>query len=264
MTQMTDWQEKLFIDRADLSIRIMNIRWPYTERSVEGIVDILNEHGIKGGHVLDLCCGNGRISVHLARRGFRATGVDFSKPYLEDARRNAERLGVSDATRFVEGDVRDLAGVLRDQGEPFDAVVSAWTSIGYYTIEDDLSTFRQARRLSREGSVLFTIDTQHEGRAVQLGSGSSTLELDDMVMLEKTTYDPITARRDTTWTFYRRRGRDLEYIDEVYYKIHVYSLSELSKLLGEAGWRVETCYGNIATRQAFGPSTGMNIVAQAA
>jgi hypothetical protein len=40
MTQMTDWQEKLFIDRADLSIRIMNIRWPYTERSVEGIVDI--------------------------------------------------------------------------------------------------------------------------------------------------------------------------------------------------------------------------------
>jgi len=125
MTQMTDWQEKLFIDRADLSIRIMNLRWPYTEKAVEGIVDILNEHGIKGGHVLDLCCGNGRISVHLAKRGFKATGVDFSKPYLEDARRNAERLGVSDATRFVEGDVRNLTKVLQDQGEPFDAVVSA-------------------------------------------------------------------------------------------------------------------------------------------
>jgi len=99
---------------------------------------------------------------------------------------------------------------------------------------------------------------------VQLGSGSSVLELDDVVMLEKTTYDPITSRRDTTWTFYRRRGWDLEYIDEVYYKIHVYSLPELSRLLGEAGWNVEACYGNIATRQAFGPSTGMDIVAQAA
>ncbi len=39
---------------------------------------------------------------------------------------------------------------------------------------------------------------------------------------------------------------------------------ELSRLLSEAGWNVEACYGNIATRQAFGPSTGMNIVAQAA
>jgi len=264
MTQMTDWQEKLFIKRADLSIRIMNLHWPFTERSVEGIVDILNEHGIKGGHVLDICCGNGRISVHLAKRGFKATGVDFSRPYLEDARRNAERLGVGGSTRFVEGDARDLAGVLGDQGEPFDAVVSAWTSIGYYTVEDDLSAFRQARQLARDGSVLLIIETQHEGGATQMGSGSSVLDLDDVVMLEKTTYDPTTARRETAWTFYRRRGRDLEYIDEVYYKIHVYSLPELSKLLVEAGWRVEACYGNIATRQAFGPSTGMNIVAQAA
>ena len=161
--QMTDWQEKLFVERADLSVRIMNLRWPYTEGAVDGIVRILEEHGITGGSVLDLCCGNGRISVHLARRGFRATGVDFSRPYIEDARRNAERLGVSDATRFVEGDVRDLAGVLCDQGESFDAVVSAWTSIGYTTVEDDLSTFRQARRLAGEGSVLLIIETQNEG-----------------------------------------------------------------------------------------------------
>jgi D-alanine-D-alanine ligase len=264
MTQMTDWQEKLFIDRADLSIRIMNLRWPYTEKSVEGIVDILNEHGIKGGHVLDLCCGNGRISVHLAKRGFKATGVDFSKPYLEDAERNAERLGVEDSTCFVEGDVRDLTRVLQDEGGPFDAVVSAWTSIGYTTVEDDLSTFRQARHLSREGSILFIIEDQHEGRASQLGSGSSTLELDDMVMLEKTTYDPITARMDTTWTFYRRRGRDLEYVDELNYNVRLYSLPELSRLLGEAGWKVKACYGNITTKQAFSPSTSMNIVAQAA
>ena len=264
MTQMTDWQEKLFIDRADLSIRIMNLRWPFTEKAVEGIVDILNEHGIKGGNVLDLCCGNGRISVHLARRGFRATGVDFSKPYLEDAERNAERLGISDSTRFVEGDIRELTKVLRDQGEPFDAVVSAWTSIGYTTVEDDLSTFRQARQLAREGSILFIIETQHEGRASQPGSGSSTLELDDMVMLEKTTYDTITARMDTTWTFYRRRGRDLEFVDELNYNVRLYSLPELSRLLGEAGWNVKVCYGNITTKQAFSPSTSMNIVAQAA
>jgi len=83
-------------------------------------------------------------------------------------------------------------------------------------------------------------------------------------MLEKTTYDTITARMDTTWTFYRRRGRDLEFVDELNYNVRLYSLPELSRLLGEAGWNVKVCYGNITTKQAFSPSTSMNIVAQAA
>jgi 2-polyprenyl-3-methyl-5-hydroxy-6-metoxy-1,4-benzoquinol methylase len=34
-----------------------------------------------GGNVLDLCCGPGRHSVELARRGFQVTGVDRS-PFL--------------------------------------------------------------------------------------------------------------------------------------------------------------------------------------
>jgi 2-polyprenyl-3-methyl-5-hydroxy-6-metoxy-1,4-benzoquinol methylase len=29
-----------------------------------------------GGSVLDLCCGPGRHSIELARRGFKVTGVD--------------------------------------------------------------------------------------------------------------------------------------------------------------------------------------------
>ena len=32
--------------------------------------------------VLDLCCGFGRISAELARRGFAVTGVDITESYL--------------------------------------------------------------------------------------------------------------------------------------------------------------------------------------
>jgi len=82
---------------------------------------------------------------------------------------------------------------------------------------------------------LLIIETEHEGHATQLGSESSLLELEDMVMLERTAYDPITAKKESTWTFYRRRGWDLEYVDELSYEVHLYSLPELSQLLGKAG-----------------------------
>ena len=38
-----------------------------------------------GAEILDLCCGLGRHSVELARRGFRVTGVDRTVGYLEKA-----------------------------------------------------------------------------------------------------------------------------------------------------------------------------------
>src|SRR5438067_9330816 len=39
-----------------------------------------------GAHVLDVPCGNGRLSFELAKRGFRVTGVDISEEFIEEAR----------------------------------------------------------------------------------------------------------------------------------------------------------------------------------
>ncbi|MCX6654228.1 MAG: class I SAM-dependent methyltransferase, partial [Candidatus Bathyarchaeota archaeon] len=202
---MSSWQEKLFIVRADLSIKLMNGFWPYTPKAVDGLVAIATERGVKTGAVLDLCCGNGRISINLAERGFHVTGVDFSAPYLEDARLNAERLGVADKADFVYGDVRQLSKILEGRG-PFDLVVSAWTSMGYYSDEDDLETFRQARQHSREGALLFVLETMHEARAMTQGNVRRVSDLDDLVMVDDVSYNPLTSRMDTVWSFYRRRG----------------------------------------------------------
>ena len=40
--------------------------------------------------VLDLACGTGRHSLVLAARGFAVTGLDYSKPYLSEARKAAK------------------------------------------------------------------------------------------------------------------------------------------------------------------------------
>jgi SAM-dependent methyltransferase len=59
-----------------------------------------------GGRALDLACGEGRNAVWLASRGWRVTGVDFSRVALGRARALAARRGVhvgwvrADVTRF--------------------------------------------------------------------------------------------------------------------------------------------------------------------
>lgn len=260
---MRDWINKLFIERPDLFLRIMNQRWTKTEQLVNGIVKLLDDFGIKSGNLLDLYCGNGRTSIYIAKKGFKTVGVDISKAFLEDARRKAKEHGVSRLVTFLEGDVRKLKKVVGTISRPFDVVVNVWTSIGFYQQKDDLSVFKQARQLSRKGTILFIAETMHTERLSLIFTPTSYTELDDMVILENRKYDPTTAQINTAWIFYSKRGENLEFIDKAEIAHHVYSLSELCSLLKRAGWETIITYGSLSTLQPMSPLTHMNIVAKA-
>lgn len=259
-----DWVSKLFVERSDLFLRLLNQRWSGTEKLVDGMTKVLDGFGIKAGHLLDLCCGNGRVSIHMAKKGFKAIGVDISRAFLEDAERKAREQGVSKLVTFLEGDIRKLEEVVRTRySRPFDVLVNAWASLGFYEKEDDLSIFEQARRLSREGAILFVVETMHtEYLSIKFAPTSYT-DLDHFVILENRKYEPITSQASTSWIFYNKRGQDLELIDRVNITHHVYSLSELAALLLKAGWKTVASYGNLSTLQPMSPLTHMNIVAKA-
>lgn len=63
---------------------------------------------------LELGCGIGRFTEHLARQGIRATGVDFSAVAIDKARARTEAANLP--ARFVVGDVTHLD----DLEGPFD------------------------------------------------------------------------------------------------------------------------------------------------
>ena len=68
--------------------------------------------------VLDLYCGSGLFSLHLARAGLRVTGVEDHRQAIKDAEAN-RRLN-----RFPEGQVRFIAGRAEDSVKgAYDAVV---------------------------------------------------------------------------------------------------------------------------------------------
>lgn len=260
---MSYWTKRLFVKNPDLFLRLLDRRWSGTEKVVKGMVKVLGGFGITSGNLLDLCCGNGRISIHMAKRGFKAVGVDISKPFLEDAKRKAKEHKVSNMVTFLEGDVRNLKKIVGKFSQPFDVVVNAWTSVGYFSQRDDLKIFKQARELSKETALLFITETMHSEFISLKFAPTSYGEAGDIVLLESREYDQMTSQMKTTWTFYKKHGKDLKFVERVEYEIHIYSLSELSSLLRKAGWEPVASYGSLSTLQPMSPLTGLNLVAKA-
>ena len=73
------------------------------------IIDLL-ELG-PSDEVLDLCCGNGLITVRVARAVRHVTGVDYSRLLLEQAR----TISMADNITYLEGNAVALKAVLGDK-----------------------------------------------------------------------------------------------------------------------------------------------------
>ncbi|HEY5657176.1 MAG TPA: methyltransferase domain-containing protein, partial [Myxococcota bacterium] len=101
-------------------------------------------------HVLDLCCGQGRHVLELARRGFRnVAGLDRSRYLIRLARSRARRESLD--VRFHEGDARRF----RLPANSFDCVAILGNSFGYFERdEDDLAVLTSARRVLRSSGAL--------------------------------------------------------------------------------------------------------------
>jgi D-alanine-D-alanine ligase len=94
--------------------------------------------------ILDLCCGQGRHSLELARRGFRnVTGVDRSRYLVRLARKRAQSEGLQ--VVFKEGDARNP----RLPESSFDCVAIMGNSFGYFSNKQD-----DERVLTSVGKIL--------------------------------------------------------------------------------------------------------------
>jgi release factor glutamine methyltransferase len=100
---------------------------PETEHLVEKVIELaggwgeLGRSGMAGPRIMDVGTGSGAIAVALAVKlpAAAITATDISAAALNVARENAQRNGVAERVRFIEGDM--LAPVSE---EKFDVVVS--------------------------------------------------------------------------------------------------------------------------------------------
>jgi len=93
--------------------------------------------------ILDLCCGQGRCSLELARRGFgNVEGLDRSHYLVQRAKMLSKKEGLN--VKFREGDARKLPY----QADTFDAVMILGNSFGYFdSIRDDIRVLKEVMRV---------------------------------------------------------------------------------------------------------------------
>ncbi len=250
-------------------LKVLEEKWERAGEEAECIAGLLRKHGVEpGSTLLDLGCGNGRTAVNLAKLGYRVVGVDISPVFIEDAKKRAAQHGVSDKVEFIACDARELPEALGNR--VFDAVINVRsTIIGYYLDESvDEQVLRNAWMVTREKGFLFILNTVNRDLIALVNSIVSrpayiTELSNNMVMIEKPVFNPVDSTIENTWVFYRREGKNLIHIDEVSFKLRVYSLHEIVEIARRAGWRYVESYCNIKTLSVFKPALcGLNVVFQ--
>ncbi|GBC85940.1 Ribosomal protein L11 methyltransferase [bacterium HR11] len=80
---------------------------PYVPTPYEVVEEMLKMAKVTADDVVyDLGCGDGRIVITAAQKyGARGVGVDIDPRRIQESRANAEKAGVTDRVRFIEGDL---------------------------------------------------------------------------------------------------------------------------------------------------------------
>lgn len=123
-----------------------------SELEVELVLELLKPK--PGAHLFDWVGGWGRHTIHLAKRGFRVTLLDFCAEYIEKAKEAAAQAGVEIET--VCADFRETPSSIQA-----DYAINLFTAgLGYLTEEDDLIALRSLHAaLKPKAKVL--IDTMN-------------------------------------------------------------------------------------------------------
>ena len=205
-------------------------RWAEAPAVAEGVARLAAADGA-GARVLDLCCGFGRITLELARRGFNAAGVDITAAYLNAAREDAAAEGL--AVEFIQDDVRRFK-----RKNAFDVAVNLYNSFGFFqNPEDDLLFLKNARDSLRPGGTLI-IDTQGKEIAVRDYTEAEWFERAGFIVL--TEFAPVDswASMWNRWILLKDGVRR-----EKVFVQRLYAASELRTLLFQAGFQAVQLYG---------------------
>lgn len=207
-------------------------RWENASGEIEGILE-LTEVPPKA-LALDLCCGPGRHSLEMARRGFRVTGVDRNSDYLDQARSQAEKEALE--IEFVQEDMRRFR-----RSSAFHLALSLYTSFGYFrdpqedvkVIENLWASLKPGGKLVMEmmgREVLTRVFRERDWQPVEDGG----------FFLEERKPSPDWTWMNSRWILVKDRT-----IKEFQISLRIYGAADLTRVLHTSGFGRVDLYGSL-------------------
>lgn len=204
-------------------------RTPY---QVDRFIDLLDLK--KGDKILDQCCGIGRHSLELARRGYEVTGIDITGKYLEEAREKANKEGLK--TEFVQADIREFK---RDNF--YDACLNFYTSFGYSEDENENMKAIENVHSSLKPKGKFLLDVMGREVLDEIYAQEDIWRIEDGYFQEERNIREDVGMLESRWKLIKDDGEVREH--KFMYKL--YTEEELSHLLREVGFKEIDIYGSL-------------------
>lgn len=206
-------------------------RMEKSSEEVGNIIDLLDIQ--TSDKILDLCCGKGRHSLELARRGYYVDGVDLTRSYLNEAEKQKKEEKL-DKVNFICSDMRDFS-----KPNTYDIALNMYTSIGYFgEVADDKKALENIYTSLKTGGKVI-IETMGREILTRIFLKNNWVEMDGMFFLQERT--PLEA-----WALMKNRWiliKDGE-IFERNFTHRLYSATELRLLLESVGFGKTIAYGS--------------------
>jgi D-alanine-D-alanine ligase len=220
-----DWWRSLFDEIYLVTDAPFVCNPELTRREVDGVERVL--HLRHTDRILDLCGGQGRHSIELARRGYQhLTVLDYADFLLQHGRREASEAGLH--VTFCQGDARAMTF----PAATFDAVLLMANSFGYFAdAEDDRRLLCEVRRVLIAGGHLLIdlIDRSVALRHFRAESWHEATE-DIIVCWKRELAGDVVRVREMVLSKASGLLRDRTYAERLY------SAESLQKLLSEVGF----------------------------
>ncbi|MDP6041580.1 MAG: class I SAM-dependent methyltransferase [Candidatus Latescibacteria bacterium] len=203
---------------------------PHTALEVDFIHTVLSLN--KNARLLDLGCGYGRHAIPLAQKNLKVVGLDRSPVLLGEAQSRAQQANPSPA--FIRADVRTIPFT-----ETFDAVISMFSSLGYFEDENENFLVLQniANTLKPGGKLL--IETANRDFVVRHNPPVQIYRPEDMTLIEEREFDALTSRSLVDVTIVQN-GEETH----LHHSIRLYTATELDMLLASVGLITTAVWGD--------------------
>lgn len=219
-----------------------------TKNEIDFFLSLLNSS--RNADILDLCCGQGRHSLELARRGFsNLSALDRSHYLITKARKQARTEGLS--VNFREGDARKLPY----PADSFDFVLLPGNSFGYFeTNEDDRRVLAEAFRVLRPGGkILLDITDGDYLRENFVPRSWEWIDQNHFVCRERCLSekgDRLVTREVIT---HAKNG----VMADQFYAERLYNSGDIKSILGECGYGSIEFHDSITTESRRNQDLGM-------
>lgn len=210
--------------------------------------------------ILDLGCGTGNYTIELSRRGYRVTGVDFSRMCIKAA---VEKLKAEPELEmkpdFILQDIRCM-----EIKKKFDASLALFGVMSYITeIKSLTETLSRIRSALVSGGLFIGEIWQFSGVKDNFSSISTGKSEKSQLILERLTRWKIKEGSEIINVGFDFKLKDMKtgkVIDEFseYHKIRAFQLEEFELLLNNAGFDLIGYYnadGNLAEFKPPGEKT---------